>query len=73
MIEKETINKLRERYSHLHPMLFHLSVERANDAGELFEILESVPAESPVLWDENKRRWVVTDDLTQARLFEMPK
>lgn len=46
------------------------SVERSNSPGELFDILEDVPNEYPIVWDEATRRWVVTDDLLQSKSYQ---
>ncbi len=70
MIDQDIIKKMKDRYSHLHPLIFHRSVERSGNAGELFDILESIPEDLPVVWDENIHRWVVTDDLSQSRRFD---
>lgn len=64
------VEKIKERYPSLHPLLVHRSVERACSLGELFDILEEVPTEMPVAWDEQSRRWKTTDDITQARNFQ---
>lgn len=73
MIEQDVLDSLRQKYLHVHPLIFHRSTERARDAGDLFDILESLPKDLPVIWDERKHRWVVTDDLTQSAQFEMPQ
>jgi hypothetical protein len=69
-MDQVVVEKLKERYAHLHPLLFHRSVEKARTLGELFDILEEVPVVLPVAWDAESRRWKTTDDLTQARSFE---
>jgi len=56
---------LKKRYPDMHPLLFLRSVEKAENDGELFDILEEVP-ELPVVWDEASRRWVQTEDLLQS-------
>jgi len=71
MIDEETILNMQKKYKDVIPMVFHRSVEYAKDAGELFDILEALPDELPVIWDSEIRRWVVTDDLTQSIRFEM--
>lgn len=60
---------LRDRYAHLHPLLFHRSVEKARTDGELFDLLESVN-EYPIIWDEDARAWKKTD-LLLVRAKEM--
>lgn len=72
MIDEKTILNMRNKYKDVVPLVFHRSVEYARNAGDLFDILEALPKELPVIWDSEKRRWVVTDDLTQSRRFEMP-
>lgn len=57
---------LKNRYPKLHPLIFQRSLEKAKNNGELFDILESVPEECPIIWDEVKRRWVHTDDIMQS-------
>jgi hypothetical protein len=64
------IEGMRERYSHLNLLLIVRSVERSQSAGELFDILEDVPKEYPLVWDDNTRRWVVTDDLLQSKSYQ---
>jgi hypothetical protein len=66
----DIIENMRKRYPKLHPLLFARSVERSHNAGELFDILEEVPDEFPLIWDENLRRWVVTDDLLQSKAYQ---
>ncbi len=65
-ITDELITKLKERYSHLHPLLFQRSLERAKSAGDLFDILDTASKDYPVVWDEEQRRWVYTKDLFQS-------
>lgn len=52
---------LRERYPHIHPLMFHRCVERCKSNGELFDMLESLPQDLPIVWDEETRSWVITD------------
>lgn len=62
----EVQEALRKRYSHLHPLLFQRSLEKARSDGELFDILESIPEAHPIIWDEESRRWIHTPDLLQS-------
>lgn len=66
----EVQEALRNRYSHLHPLVFQRSLEKATSDGELFDILESYPTESPVVWDDEARRWIHTNDLLQAKAIK---
>lgn len=61
----EVQKSLKKRYSHLHPLIFSRSMEKATTDGELFDILESVPDKLPVIWDEEKRSWVHSENLLQ--------
>lgn len=63
MILPEDSALLKKRYENLHPLIFHRSVEKAKDLGELFEILEGIPPSPPLSWDESKRRWVKDYDI----------
>jgi hypothetical protein len=63
----EVQEALRDRYNHLHPLIFQRSLEKAKSNGELFDILESVPKTLPIVWDDDQRRWVSTDDLLQSQ------
>lgn len=59
-----TVDKLRERYKDIHPLIFKQSVDRAINTSELFDILDSFKHNYPVVWDDTLRRWVHTNDLT---------
>lgn len=61
---------LKKRYGHLHPLIFKRSLERANTDVELFDILESIPKERPIVWDENSRRWIFTEDILQSKSIQ---
>jgi hypothetical protein len=63
------VEKLRERYSHYHPMIFHRSVERAQTTTELFDILDSLPNVFPLVWCEKKSRWITAPDLYLSQEF----
>lgn len=63
MLDPIIIQKLREKYPDLHPLLFHRSVERAKSNGHLFDILSTIPDNFPLVWNEELSRWVVVEDL----------
>jgi hypothetical protein len=63
MLDPKIVEKLRERHSDIHPLLFHRSVERAKSNGDLFDILDTVPKKYPVVWCETTNRWVTVADL----------
>ena len=71
LIDTDVLNGLRERYSHIHPLIFHRSSERATSAGDLFDILDDFPDTYPVMWSEEQHSWVATDDLTQQKNFDI--
>jgi aminopeptidase-like protein len=54
-IDEKVLN-LKKRYPKLHPLIFSVSVEKANSLGELFDILETVP-ELPVGWNDDLNKW----------------
>lgn len=54
----DNIENLKKRYQHIHPLIFHRSVERAETLGELFDILEEIPESMPIVWSHDRRRWV---------------
>lgn len=68
MIDHKLIEGFKTQYSHVHPLIFLRSYERAGTPGELFDILESIP-EFPLEWDESIRRWKTTDDILHSREF----
>ena len=71
MIDFEVVKKLKSRYNHIHPLLFSRSVERAKSPGDLYDILETIPNTLPLVWNENKRRWIEADDITLFKGMEV--
>ena len=71
MIDEFVIEGIRNRYSNLHPMIFHRTVEKASSPGELFDILEEFPKKYPIIWSDEERRWITTKDLTQSGKFDL--
>ena len=61
--EDPAFENFRSKYAHVHPLVFHRSVEKASSFMNLFEILESVPDEPPFSWSESRRSWVRDDDV----------
>ena len=60
------VDNFRKYYSDIHPLIFHRSVEHARTDAELFEILESIPKEYPIIWDAKSYRW----EKSSLTLFE---
>ena len=74
--ESEAVTKVKERYNQIHPLIVHRSMERAKSPGDLFDILDCLwseikasPSPYPVVWHEEQRRWVKTDDIFQSLVF----
>lgn len=61
------VEKLKDRYPDLHPLIFQRSLEHATTLGDLFEILESMPDKYPICWDEESHCWQRTEDITQSK------
>ncbi len=69
MIPEEVVNGLKEKYAHIHPLIFHRSKERSKTGGELFDLLDMMPKEFPIIWNEENKKWETTKDLFQAKTF----
>lgn len=69
MLDPIIIQKLRERYPDIHPLLFHRSVERAKSNGDLFDVLDTLPTKYPIVWCEKTNRWVTATDLYLSQDF----
>lgn len=69
MITEEMVTVLKEKYANVHHLLFQRSKERAKTAGELFDMLDTMPQQFPITWSEENKRWVTTKDLFQAKAF----
>lgn len=58
MLDKQVIEKLKIRYQNIHPLIFKRSIEKSRNVGELFDILEDIPKTFPIMWCEQKRKWI---------------
>ena len=67
----EVQKSLQKRYSHLHPLIFQRSMEKAKSNGELFDILETFPKDYPIVWSEEERSWKHTTDLLQNEQYKV--
>jgi hypothetical protein len=63
MVDEAVIAKLRERYAHVNPLIFHRSISYAKSGGDLFDILEGIPKMFPIVWDHKSHQWVTVEDV----------
>jgi hypothetical protein len=70
MVNHAIAKSLKQRYNNIHPLVFQRSLDRAIDDTDLFDILDSFPNKYPVVWNNNERRWIVTDDLFLKSSFK---
>ena len=61
----DTQKALKDRYAYLHPLIFQRALEKAETNGELFDILDTVPKQYPIIWDDEKRKFVSKEDFLQ--------
>jgi hypothetical protein len=47
---------LKQRYAHLHPLLFKRSLEKAVTDVQLFDLLDSIKT-YPIAWSEENHSW----------------
>ena len=66
MFNKVVLQKLKEKYARLHPLMFQRSCERARSQGDLFDILDTAP-KLPAVWCHKESRWVHVDDMFSTR------
>ena len=56
-MNSDIVSVLKRRYANLPPLLLSRSIERARNETELFDILDGVPDELPLVWSIEERRW----------------
>ena len=56
-MNSDIVSVLKSRYANLPPLLLSRSIERARNETELFDILDGVPDELPLVWSIEERRW----------------
>lgn len=64
---EEITQKFKDRYDHVHPLIFHRSCNYAKSLGELFDILEDLPKTFPLVWNFDKKRW---EEVLDIRKFK---
>ena len=62
MLHKEDAEKLKDKFP-CHPLIFQRSMEHAKLLGELFDILDLMPKDVPIIWDDKEHRWMAVPDL----------
>jgi hypothetical protein len=70
MIDKNALENIKNKYKNVHPLMFTRSVEKSKTNGELFDIVSTIPEEFPIIWNESKKRWVVTNDIFLSNEFK---
>lgn len=55
--QRTIIASMRERYTHIATVVFMRSFSMAKNEVELFDILETVPNQFPLLWNNEIRQW----------------
>lgn len=48
--------------------MFERACEKSQTDGELFDMLETMPPDYPIIWDDDKREWVKADLLQYDEL-----
>lgn len=64
---------LKERYKHIHPLLFSRCVEKSITNVELFDLLEGMPKKFPIVWDGENSNWSISTDILQTPDLKKPK
>lgn len=68
MLRAEIVESLKSHFD-VHPLLFHRSLEKATSQGDLFDILDTIPEQFPIIWDDDQHKWE-NSDLLQAKEYE---
>lgn len=58
--QRDIVEKLRLRYSKVHPVLFQRILEKSINETELFDILDTIPDSFPLIFDNDTRRLMPT-------------
>jgi len=69
MLSETLIQKLKERYPDIHPLIFHRSIEKSKKDVDLFDTLDSLPKDFPIYWSEEDQRWIKTNNIFQTEDF----
>ena len=62
-INEQLLETFKKRYSDVHPLIFHRSIERARSPGDLFDILEGLP-DCPLTWSSDDHCWKTVDQFS---------
>jgi len=71
MLSKDLIERLKERYADVHPLIFHRSLSRAKSDSDLFDILDTMPKNLPIVWSDEDHRWNTVDDIFLLEDFSL--
>jgi hypothetical protein len=63
----QVLESLKKRYPDLHPLIFQRAAEKSKTNGQLFDLLETMPNDYPIVWDDEQRAFVHTEDLLQLK------
>jgi len=69
MIDPVIVEKFREKYSNIHPLIFQRSLERSEKSVDLFDILDTVPTNFPIVWCDKESRWIRSGDIYRSEDF----
>ena len=59
------LQKFKQRYSHVHPLIFQRTLENVKTLGDRFDVLETLPNRFPIVWDDSNDRWSHTTNIYQ--------
>jgi hypothetical protein len=68
MLNKDLVSKFKDRYK-THPLIFCRSVEKARSDTDLFDILDTIPNNFPIVWSEEDFRWVPVEKIHMIQDF----
>jgi hypothetical protein len=55
--QRDVVIAMQERYKHVAPVIFMRSFSLAKNEVELFDILDTVPTQLPILWSHEAKQW----------------
>lgn len=64
----QIIIKLRQRYHWVPPLIFQRCLDRAKSEVDLFDMLEAIPNNFPLLWNHVNRSWETADNFALLKI-----